>query len=59
MNWLIIKAFLMPSVEQLLRHQIDSWTSKTICSDVSHISLYFQTYGSEIFMLKMIKENAL
>ena len=30
MKWLINKAFLMPSVEQLLRRQADSWTSKTI-----------------------------
>ena len=30
MKRLINKAFLMPSVEQLLGHQIDSWTSKTI-----------------------------
>ena len=30
MKWLINKAFLMPSVEQLLRLQADSWTSKTI-----------------------------
>ena len=30
MEWLINKAFLTPSVEQLLRLQADSWTSKTI-----------------------------
>ena len=30
MKWLINKAVLLPSVEQLLSHQIDSWTSKTI-----------------------------
>ena len=30
MKWLINKAFLTPSVEQLLRLQADSWTSKTI-----------------------------
>ena len=28
MKWVINKAFLTPSVEQLLGHQIDSWTSK-------------------------------
>ena len=30
MKWLINKAFLTPSVEQLLEHQADSWTSKTM-----------------------------
>ena len=30
MKWLINKAFLRPSVEQILSHQIDNWTSKTI-----------------------------
>ena len=30
MKWLIDKAFLTPSVEQLLSRQIDSWTSKII-----------------------------
>ena len=30
MKWLINKAFLMPSVEQLLSRQTDSWTSKTM-----------------------------
>ena len=30
MKWLIKKPFLTASVEQLLRRQIDSWTSKTM-----------------------------
>ena len=30
MKWLINKSFLTPSVEQLLSHPINSWTSKTI-----------------------------
>ena len=30
MKWLINKAFLTPSVEQLLSRQVNSWTSKTI-----------------------------
>ena len=33
MKWLINKALLTPSVEQLLGRQIDSWTSKTIATD--------------------------
>ena len=38
MKWLINKAFLMPFVEQLLGHQIDSRTSKTIVRTYMHCS---------------------
>ena len=39
MKWLINKAFLTPSVEQLLGHQIDSWISKTVRMTLSKFFL--------------------